>query len=111
MSSVLSTKPWLRDPDVVSIPWRQQEADEILHRASAENGSAKLGERPLKLGIYWTDAVVEPQPPIKRGLRMVVEAVQKAGHKVCIPFEFKFSQERRWRTRTSREYCVTEKAN
>lgn len=82
MSSVLSTKPWLRDPEVVSIPWRQQAADEVLHRASAENGSVNSGGRPLKLGIYWTDGVVEPQPPIKRGLRVVVEAVQKAGHKV-----------------------------
>ncbi|KAF8432859.1 amidase signature domain-containing protein [Terfezia claveryi] len=82
MSSVLSTKPWLRDPEVVSIPWRQQAADEVLHRASAENGSAKPGELPLKLGIFWTNGEVEPQPPIRRGLRMVVEAVQKAGHKV-----------------------------
>jgi len=71
---------------VVSIPWRQQAADEVLHRASAESGAVKPSELPLKLGIYWTNGVVEPQPPIKRGLRLVVEAVQKAGHKVCIPF-------------------------
>ncbi|KAF8421819.1 amidase signature domain-containing protein [Tirmania nivea] len=82
MSSVLSTKPWLRDPEVASIPWRQQAVDEVLHRTSAENGSVKSGERPLKLGIYWTNGEVEPQPPIKRGLRMVVEAVQMAGHKI-----------------------------
>lgn len=73
MSSVLSSEPWLRDPEVVSIPWRQGIADTVLRR-----------ERPLKLGIFWNDGEVEPHPPIKRGLRMVVEAVRKAGHKVSM---------------------------
>jgi len=82
MSSVLSTQPWLRDPEVVAIPWRQELADEVLQRASTEDGRALENERPLKLGIYWTDGVVQPQPPIRRGLQMVVDAVRKAGHKV-----------------------------
>ncbi|KAF8451454.1 amidase signature domain-containing protein [Kalaharituber pfeilii] len=82
MSSVLSTQPWLRDPEVVSIPWREDIADAVLQRASLEDGSVRIGQQPLKLGIFWTNSVVEPQPPIKRGLQMVVDAVKKAGHKV-----------------------------
>ena len=80
MSSVLSTQPWLRDPEVVSIPWRQEIVDNILSRASADGSSND--NIPLKLGIYWTDEVVGPHPPIIRGLHAVVDTLRKSGHKV-----------------------------
>ncbi len=76
MASVLSTQPWQRDPNVVPIPWRQDVVDATLSRAVSSSS-----EQPLKLGIFWTDGVVTPQPPIARGLRMVVDALTKAGHK------------------------------
>jgi amidase len=78
--SILETQPWLRDPVLVPIPWRQDLADEVLERATASGSSND--KKPLKLGIYWTDNVVTPHPPITRGLRIVVDAVQNAGHKV-----------------------------
>lgn len=81
-SSIMSTEPWTRDPNLVPIPWRQNLADETLARSDAL-GKAN-GKLPLKLGIYWTDQVVTPHPPIARGLHLVVDAVKKAGHKVCI---------------------------
>jgi amidase len=80
MSSVLSTQPWLRDPEVVTIPWRQDLVDSTLSRASPDGSSNQ--NLPLKLGIYWTDGVVGPQPPIIRGLHAVVNTLRKAGHKV-----------------------------
>ena len=80
MSSVLSAKPWLRDPNVVNIPWREELVTSCLSRAESD-GSAN-DSLPLKLGVYWNDGVVTPQPPIARGLRTVVEAIQAAGHKV-----------------------------
>jgi amidase len=79
MKSVLSTQPWLRDPEVVPIPWRQTLVDSTLSRASADGSS---NYTPLKLGIYWTDGVVGPHPPINRGLRAVVDTLRKAGHKI-----------------------------
>lgn len=79
MTSILSTSPWLRDPYVVKIPWRETLALATLARA-AENGSSN-DQKPLKLGIFWTDGVVTPHPPIQRGLRLVVDAVTEAGHK------------------------------
>lgn len=82
LSSILSTQPWTRDPNLVPIPWRQSLADETLAKSDA-HGNAN-GQLPLKLGIYWTDHVVTPHPPIARGLQLVVDAVKKAGHKVCI---------------------------
>ncbi|KAH0559168.1 hypothetical protein GP486_004292 [Trichoglossum hirsutum] len=79
MTSVLSTQPWLRDPEVIGIPWRQEMADAVLERASSDG--AANNRLPLKLGVYWTDGVVGLHPPISRGLRMVRDAVEKAGHK------------------------------
>ena len=80
MSSILSTEPWLRDPNVVNIPWRQELVASVLSRAKPDGSANDC--LPLKLGIYWNDGTVAPQPPILRGLRTVVEAVQAAGHKV-----------------------------
>lgn len=79
--SVLSTEPWLRDPAVVPIPFRTQVAEAFLSRAETD-GSAKMSNRPLKLGVLWTDGQVEPHPPVTRGLNMVVDAAKKAGHMV-----------------------------
>lgn len=82
MTAVLSTQPWLRDPNVVPLPWRQEIVDATLSRATADGFANR--ERPLKLGILWTDGVVTPHPPISRGLRLIVDAVRRAGHQVSL---------------------------
>ena len=87
MTSVLSTEPWLRDPKVMPIPWRQEITDTTLQRAAPDGSSNDA--LPLKLGVFWTDGVVTPQPPISRGLHLVADAVRKAGHKASRPFTFK----------------------
>lgn len=79
LKSVLSTSPWLRDPAVVPIPFRQDVVDTYLSRATPD-GAAR--GNPLKLGVLWSDNVVGLHPPILRGLRMVADAVHKGGHKV-----------------------------
>jgi amidase len=79
-NQVLATQPWLRDSSLVPVPWRQHMVEQTLARATPD-GNAN-DQKPLKLGIYWTDNVVTPQPPIARGLRTVVERVKQAGHKV-----------------------------
>lgn len=76
LSAILSTQPWIRDPVVAPIPWRNQIIEETLARCEA-------GRAPLKLGIFWTDEWVTPHPPVQRALRVVVDAVTGAGHKVC----------------------------
>ncbi|KIW92858.1 uncharacterized protein Z519_06707 [Cladophialophora bantiana CBS 173.52] len=80
LKSVLSTQPWLRDPAVVPIPFRQEIVDEYLSRAKWD-GTAKASGCALKLGIFWADGIVTPRPPITRGLHVVVDAVRNAGHK------------------------------
>lgn len=77
--SLLSTKPWINDPAVVPMPWRQKVTDAINQRLASKE---EIESRPLKLGILWNDGVVEPHPPVRRGLNMVVNAVRHAGHTV-----------------------------
>lgn len=76
LKSVLSTSPWLRDPAVVPIPFRQDVFDTYSSRGNLKTG------KPLKFGVLWSDNVVGPHPPILRGLHMAVDAVRKVGHKV-----------------------------
>ncbi|KAJ2992004.1 hypothetical protein NUW58_g2320 [Xylaria curta] len=76
----LSCKPWLKDPSVVPIPFREDVLKEYEARANPD-GTAN-GTIPLKFGVLWTDGVVQPHPPITRGLNMVVEAIRSAGHKI-----------------------------
>ena len=77
--SLLSTNPWISDPAVVPIPWRQTIIDSIKQRLDSKE---EAEGRPLKLGILWNDGSVEPHPPVRRGLNMVVGAVRRAGHTV-----------------------------
>ncbi len=80
MAAILSTKPWLRDPNVVRMPWREDIVTSILSRASQQCPASK--EQPLKIGIFWSDGVVTPQPPIRRGLSIVHNVLESMGHKV-----------------------------
>lgn len=82
--SLLSKQPWLSDPAVVPIPYRQDVMNTTLLRAN-KDGTAKSFAKPLKLGIMWNDGMVTPHAPVARGLEMVVEAVKQAGHKVTRP--------------------------
>lgn len=81
MKSMLSTQPWLRDPVVFSVPWRDEIVAETLARV-APDGSAKSDQKSLKFGILYTDNIVTPHPPVARGLHALEDALKKAGHKV-----------------------------
>ncbi|KAG5806432.1 hypothetical protein H9Q74_007165 [Fusarium xylarioides] len=79
--AVLGTEPWMKDPAVIPIPFRTEVMESYQRRAD-EKGNAKFGERPLKMGVLWCDGMVGLHPPVLRGLKVVVEALKKAGHKV-----------------------------
>ena len=69
MEAVISTEPWRRDPDLVALSWRKdREYTQSSHQ--------------LCIGIMATDGIVTPHPPILRGIRLVKEAIERAGHKV-----------------------------
>ncbi|KIM22010.1 hypothetical protein M408DRAFT_333129 [Serendipita vermifera MAFF 305830] len=67
---VLDTRPWDRDPVVPRMPWNQQAYELIEHG----NGGK------LCIGILVHDGHTMPHPPILRALKMVREALEKAGH-------------------------------
>ncbi|KIW71755.1 hypothetical protein PV04_03889 [Phialophora macrospora] len=75
--SILSAKPWLHDPLVVDMPWRdaQEQAIFDIIKSSSDKGQ-------LSFAVMKSDGVVNPQPPVARAINMVVEALGKAGHKV-----------------------------
>jgi amidase len=74
MKSILQQQPWLIDPRVVEIPWRDDIYQEFL--------KATKGGKQLTFGIMRDDGFVRPQPPVNRGLDILVKKVQGLGHKV-----------------------------
>lgn len=75
--SMLAAKPWLHDPLVVDMPWR--DAEEQAIRDIVKSSSSK-GQ--LTLAVLKSDGIVNPQPPVARAITTVVEALTSAGHKV-----------------------------
>ena len=65
MKTVINGKPWLNEPSLVPIPWRDQES--YLEKPSGKK---------LKIGVIWHDCVVKPHPPIMRALQEVVEKLK-----------------------------------
>lgn len=65
MKSVLDAKPWLDDPCLVPMPWRDE-----------DNNDESVGSKKLKIGILWDDGIVKPHPPISRALKSVVERLE-----------------------------------
>ena len=71
--ALLSSEPWLHDPEVLPIPYR---ADAECRSETSNN---------LSFGIFTSDGVVNPHPPITRAVRMVAEALKVEGYKVALP--------------------------
>ncbi|KAI7927361.1 hypothetical protein M0657_002963 [Pyricularia oryzae] len=83
LKSVLSTKPWAKDPAVVPLPYREDMMRDYLGRLPSQG-------KPLKLGILWRDGIIEPHPPVTRAMTMVYDALNRTGHKL----EFLYSDGR-----------------
>ncbi|CAO2657878.1 Nn.00g071380.m01.CDS01 [Neocucurbitaria sp. VM-36] len=63
--AVVDAKPWLVDPKMLPIPWRQVEL-----------------KKKLKIAVLWNDGVCMPTPPVTRALKETVEKLKKAGHEI-----------------------------
>jgi amidase len=66
MKTILDTKPWLRDPSLVPIPWR----------------SISLNPKDVTIAVMWDDGVVHPHPPVTRALKETVEHLKKSGLRI-----------------------------
>ncbi|KAL9604624.1 MAG: hypothetical protein Q9219_000344 [cf. Caloplaca sp. 3 TL-2023] len=69
MKSLLSREPWLHDPLVHEIPWREEQAQ-------------LSPDSRLSFAVLRDDGAVSPHPPVRRAIDTVVGALRKQGHKV-----------------------------
>jgi amidase len=63
---VLSYEPWLRDPAIIPLPWKND----------------VQAPKKMKLGLLLDDGVVHFAPPVLRCLRETAEALSRVGHEV-----------------------------
>lgn len=65
----LLAEPWLLDPNVVPIPWRQDVFEQVQ-------------QRPLTIGVILDDGIVKPHPETQIAVQQAVALFEQAGHKV-----------------------------
>jgi amidase len=78
VKAILSQSPWLYDPLVVDMPWRDSIEQETLDLIKV----AASGKSQLSFGILRSDGVVGLHPPVARAIQICADALAKAGHKV-----------------------------
>lgn len=78
VKAVLSQSPWLHDPMVVDMPWRDSLEQETLGLINA----AAAGDSKLSFGVFKDDGEVGVHPPVGRAIKLVVDVLAKAGHKI-----------------------------
>lgn len=76
LAGLISTKPWEHDPVLIDLPWGESKSTDAAAECQVS------GQHTLCFGILTSDGVVSPHPPIKRAMRIVIDALRKAGHQV-----------------------------
>lgn len=79
IKAILSQQPWLHDPLVHEIPWRDPHEREIM---SLINSVGSQNDARLFFGVMSTDGRVTPSPPVCRAIDLVVEALRSKGHEI-----------------------------
>lgn len=93
MKTVINSKPWLNEPSLVPIPWRDQE-----HYLTKPSG------KKLKVGVMWHDGIVKPHPPVTRALQEVVDKLK--GHESVEIVEWKpYEHDEAWSIISSLYFC------
>ncbi|KAH4340693.1 amidase [Parastagonospora nodorum] len=77
----LDQKPWEVDPMVHEIPWRYTEENSINENIHDGRGMVKKGGK-LCFGVMKSDGVVQPTPPVRRAVDILVQKLEAAGHEV-----------------------------
>ncbi|KAI9793293.1 MAG: Acetamidase [Piccolia ochrophora] len=78
VKSVLEQEPWLHDPLVVEMPWRPEQEEQVKRANKTDDQSSER----LAFGVLRQDGVVNPHPPVRRAIDVVVETLKKLGHQV-----------------------------
>lgn len=61
MKAIIGQQPWLYDPSLTPMPWKETTGDTTLRKGTD-------GRRKLRIGIMADDGIVRPHPPILRGI-------------------------------------------
>lgn len=75
MKAVLASEPWLRDPNVIRLPFREDRLDK---------------QRPMFIGLVMDNGIVRPTPAVTRALNITRKALEAAGHVVvewCLGYD------------------------
>ncbi|KAK6464124.1 amidase activity protein [Scheffersomyces coipomensis] len=70
MQTIVESKPWLIDPSLNSLEWKPVST-----------------KRKFRLGILWSDEVVNPLPPVTRALKIVKEKLLKLDNIELVDFK------------------------
>ncbi|KAJ8117402.1 hypothetical protein OPT61_g1384 [Boeremia exigua] len=65
----LLTEPWMLDPNVVPLPWRQDMFEGVQ-------------QRPLRIGLILDDGIVKPHPEVQLAVQLVAALFEEAGHTI-----------------------------
>lgn len=76
IKGLLTQEPWLHDPLVAEIPWRDEQEQAVLDIVNASGGGQ------LAFGVLKGDGIVNCQPPVRRAIDIVGKTAEKLGHKV-----------------------------
>ena len=74
--AILSQEPWLHDPLCHEIPWREDQEGLVKDLLNSK--------KQLAFGIYRHDSQITPHPPVLRAMDIVVETIEKLGHKIIV---------------------------
>ncbi len=77
VKSILSQSPWLYDPLVINMPWRDAEEETVQEMITSSDASGRMA-----FGLMMSDGIANPDPPVQRAVQMTADALQKAGHKI-----------------------------
>jgi amidase len=72
--SLLTTEPWLRDPDVIKKPWQDHD-----YEGEDDKGG-------MSFGIIKSNDIARPHPPIARAIQMCADALRRKQHNVNISY-------------------------
>lgn len=76
IKALLTQQPWLYDPLVVELPWRDEQEKAVLDLIRSNDG------KKLAFGVMRMDGAVQPHPPVRRAVEIVVKILTSLGHEV-----------------------------
>ncbi|KAF2657724.1 amidase [Lophiostoma macrostomum CBS 122681] len=80
IKALLERRPWLYDPLVLELPWRDELEREVSEVTGKVGDAGMVGK--LCFGVFESDGIVGPTPPVRRAVKIVVEKLKELGHVV-----------------------------